>query len=72
MTRVSPQQVLSQVAAAVPESCRQYIVIIGSLAAGYHFFGNDTSRVVNTKDVDCVLEPYHVAAATGRMVWFIR
>jgi hypothetical protein len=66
MSHISPSQVFAEVSAAVPEACRGNIVIIGSLAAGYHFFGNDTSKAVRTKDVDCVLEPFHAAVGAGQ------
>jgi hypothetical protein len=46
---VSPRAVLEQVAHAIPEDCRANIIIIGSLAVGYHFFGNDPSLRVHTK-----------------------
>lgn len=66
MSRVSPAKVLAEVAAAVPVSCLENIVIIGSLAAGYHFFGDDEAKAVRTKDVDCVLEPFHAAVGAGQ------
>jgi hypothetical protein len=68
MSRVSPKEVLSQVAAAVPESCRENIVVIGSLAAGYHFFGEDPTKAVRTKDVDCVLAPFQAAVGAGQTI----
>ena len=33
---LTPAQVMEQVARAVPEACRSNVIIIGSLAAGYH------------------------------------
>ena len=68
MSQISPTQVLSEVAAAVPASCRGNIVVIGSLAAGYHFFKNDPSKAVRTKDVDCVLAPFHAAVGAGQAI----
>jgi hypothetical protein len=41
MSQVRPWQALDQIAQAVPDACRQHIVIIGSLAADYAFFGED-------------------------------
>ena len=68
MSQVTPSKVLGEVSAAVPAACRGNIVIIGSLAAGYHFFGNDASKAVRTKDVDCVLEPFHAAVGAGQSI----
>lgn len=68
MSQVSPKAVLSQVAAAVPETCRENIVVIGSLAAGYHFFGDDSAKAVRTKDVDCVLAPFQAAVDAGQTI----
>ena len=68
MGQISPLKVLQEVSAAVPASCRVNIVVIGSLAAGYHFFGNDPARAVRTKDVDCVLEPFHTAVGAGQNI----
>jgi hypothetical protein len=68
MSQVSPSQIFQEVAAAIPESCRGNIVIIGSIAAGYHFFGDDTTKVVRTKDIDCVLEPFNVAVHAGETI----
>ncbi len=65
MNLVSPAEVIEQVVAAIPNECRQHVIIIGSLAAAYHFFGNDNSRGVRTKDIDCVLAPHIVAVQTG-------
>lgn len=68
MSQVTPSDVLAEVAAAVPAGCRDTIVVIGSLAAGYHYFGDDRSNAVRTKDVDCVLEPFHAAVDAGQRI----
>lgn len=68
MSLVTPSTVLKQVSEAVPEDCRHNIVVVGSLAAGYHFYGEDTQRAVRTKDVDCMLEPFHAAVGAGRSI----
>jgi len=65
---LSPGDVFRQVAAALPEQCRENLLVVGSLAAGYHFFRDDPERAVRTKDVDCVLEPFHVAADAGQKI----
>jgi len=66
MSQLSPSAVFSQVAEAVPESCRENIVIIGSLAAGYHFYHGQGGISVRTKDVDCILEPFQEAVSAGQ------
>jgi hypothetical protein len=68
LRRVSPRAVLERVARAIPEDCRANIIIIGSLAVGYHFFGNDPEMLVHTKDIDCLLAPHVQAIPVGRAV----
>ena len=68
MNAVSPSQVLEQVAKATPSDCHDQILIIGSLAAGYHFFKNDPTKQVRTKDVDCVIYPHIKAVPAGQKV----
>ncbi len=62
---VSPAKVLDKIAGAIPESCHQYIIIIGSLAVGYHYFSNQERMIVRTKDADCLLSPRVNAVSTG-------
>ena len=68
MSMISPREVLKQIASALPEECRGSVIIIGSLAAGYHYFRDDPESVVQTKDVDCMLSPYIEAVHTGKAV----
>ena len=63
MSHVKPSEVLKQVADAVPEDCRENIVIIGSLAAAYAYFGDNDKMAVHTKDIDCLLKPFRVATS---------
>lgn len=65
MKLVSPAKVLTQVASAIPTECRQHVIVIGSLAAGYQFFGDNDEQAVRTKDVDCVLAPRIAAIPSG-------
>ncbi len=65
MKLVSPGAVLAQIAEAIPADCRENLIIIGSLAVGYHFFGNDNALMVRTKDADCLLSPRVEAIPAG-------
>lgn len=65
---LSPSEVMKQVAEAIPEGCRGDVIIIGSLAAGYHFFGADPQSGVSTKDVDCMLSPHVRAVRNAKLV----
>lgn len=65
MRDVSPREVLRRVAGAIPPDCRANIVIVGSLAAGYHLLGQNPGAQVRTKDVDCLLVPRVAAVRAG-------
>lgn len=62
---VAPATVLKEIADAIPADCRGNLIIIGSLAAGYHFFGNDPKLQVRTKDADGLLSPRIRALPAG-------
>jgi hypothetical protein len=62
---LSPTGVLRQLAAEIPEHLHANMIVIGSLAAAYHFFRDDPERGVRTKDVDCLLTPRIEAEDTG-------
>lgn len=68
MNEVRPWEALEKVAMAVPEFCRENVVIIGSLAAGYAFFGKEDIMAVRTKDIDCLLRPFDVAIDKGQAI----
>lgn len=63
--KITPEDVLSEVAEALPDEVLGNIVIIGSLAAAYWLLD---SGGVRTKDVDCVLSPRLTAVEKGRMI----
>lgn len=68
MTPLSPEEVLKQIAEALPLECRNHVIIIGSLAAGYHFFSGDPERSIRTKDVDCMFSPHAKAVSAAGTV----
>ena len=65
MADVSPHSVILEVSEAIPSSLHDKIIIVGSLAAGYHFFGREARMHVRTKDIDCILHPRIEAVETG-------
>jgi hypothetical protein len=65
---ISPSRVLREIAEAVPEDCRQSMIIIGSLAAGYRYFASQGEMVVRTKDADCLLSPRMAALPAGTAI----
>jgi hypothetical protein len=64
MTAVSPREVLARVADAIPSAVRENVVIVGSLAAGYHLLPGAEAQV-QTKDIDCLLFPRVAAVRVG-------
>ncbi|MDP8239178.1 MAG: hypothetical protein P9X24_08815 [Candidatus Hatepunaea meridiana] len=65
---VSPRKIFQEVADAIPSESHGNIIIVGSLAAGYHLLNEDSEMQVRTKDVDCVLSPHYKAVLSGRTV----
>lgn len=65
---ISPTEVIQRLADALPESCRENVVVIGSLAAGYRYFSKEEDARVQTKDIDCLLRPFVEALTAGRAI----
>lgn len=65
MKPVAPARVLREIAKSVPDDCRENIVVIGSLAVGYHYFADKAGMIVRTKDADCLLSPRVRAIPAG-------
>lgn len=68
MSSLPARKVMKQVAEAVPAECRRQIIIVGSLAAAYHFLGHDSRGEITTKDVDGMLSPNVVAVQNARLI----
>jgi hypothetical protein len=63
-----PDAIMRQIAEAIPEPIRANIIVVGSLAAGYYFFGSAPEEAVMTKDVDCLLSPNVRAVENSKTV----
>ena len=68
MIEIAPATVLQAIARAIPPDCRDAITVVGSLAAGYHFFGRDPGALVRTKDVDCIIAPAIETVTRGQAI----
>ena len=65
---ISPHAVLERIAANIPPDCRENLIVVGSLAAGYCYFSGDAEFQVRTKDADCLLSPRNRAIAAGSAI----
>ena len=65
---LTPDEVMAELAAALPKDYRSQVIIIGSLAAGHHFFSGDAERSIRTKDIDCMFTPHAKAVAAAVQV----
>jgi len=59
--RLTPSEVMEQVAQAMPPTVRGNVIIVGSLAAGYNFFSGDGAASMRTTDVDMLFSQHAVA-----------
>lgn len=62
---LTPSEVLAQVAAALPADARGDVIVIGSLAAGSHYFSGDGAAAIRTKDIDVLFSPHAKAVAAA-------
>jgi hypothetical protein len=62
---IVPATVIGEIAEAVPAGCRDKLVVIGSLAVGYHYHDQLQGMAVRTKDADCLLSPRVAAIDAG-------
>lgn len=68
MSDLSPRDVLRQIADSLPEAFRKHVIIVGSLAAAYHFPRESGERRVATKDVDLMVVPHAAAVVAAQEV----
>lgn len=66
--KVSPATVIKKLSDATPDEFKRNIVVIGSIAAGYYYFGNESELQVQTKDIDCLLRPFVEAITAGEAI----
>jgi hypothetical protein len=71
---LTPASVLKAVAHAMPKACLDKVIVVGSLAAAHHYFGDDDKRSIRTKDVDALFGPSGLAyeAASQACEVFLR
>jgi len=64
---LNANDVLAEVAAAIPPAARRQVIIVGSLAAAY-FYRDERRQGVRTKDVDALFSPHAKAVAAAVQV----
>lgn len=68
MAEITASVVLEQLARALPEARKPHVIVVGSLAAAYQFFGADSDQVLTTKDLDVMFSPHAKAVVSAREV----
>ena len=57
MIALDPRRLMARLAAEIPRALHGHLVLVGSLAAAYHYRDRLKRRAVNTKDADVVVHP---------------
>lgn len=57
MIELDPKKLFRRLAAEIPKDLQRHVLIVGSLAAAYHYRTELQRRAVNTKDADLVVHP---------------
>lgn len=57
MSTLDPNRIFSLIANEIPSELHEHILVIGSLAAAYHYRERLENRAINTKDADIVVRP---------------
>ncbi|PYT06385.1 MAG: hypothetical protein DMF60_09530 [Acidobacteria bacterium] len=57
MIELDPQRLFRRLAREIPGSLQRHLMIVGSLAAAYHYRSRLKRRAVNTKDADVIVHP---------------
>jgi len=57
MIELDPKKLLRRLASEIPKSMHRHVLVVGSLAAAYHYRTALQRRAVNTKDADLVVHP---------------
>jgi hypothetical protein len=57
LSDLDPRAIFKLLAADLPKNLRRHMILVGSLAAAYHFRTKLRRRAVNTKDADVVVHP---------------
>jgi hypothetical protein len=67
MANLDPKGLFDLIGVHVPKDLKPNILIIGSLAAAYHFRGKLQSGAINTKDADLVVRPAGATAECAKI-----
>lgn len=57
MIELDPRKLFRRLADEIPKTLHPHVLIVGSLAAAYHYRTQLKSRAVNTKDADLIVHP---------------
>jgi hypothetical protein len=57
MSQLDPRAIFALIAAQLPKDLHDHLLIIGSLAAAYHFRTRLLVDTVNKKDADVIVQP---------------